>query len=147
MALVVCTSAATKGGGRTLEVGQLFDSGHPLVVANPASFTATVAVGTSTEAGAIKGIYLTGVIAVTVPSITDLDVQKVDVDISADPLAFVAAVGDAVLALPQEALPTNARLANGSVIATDSIQVLFVSDGGNVVGAAKNFKFLIFDLT
>lgn len=102
-------------------------------------------IGAETEGAAIKGIYDSGTIAVTVPSITDPDCAKVDVDISS--LTFAAAVGDAVIARPSEALPTNCRLSGAWVSATDTIQVTFSSEGGNVVGAAKNFKFLIFDLT
>ena len=102
-------------------------------------------IGAETEGAAIKGIYDSGTIAVTVPSITDPDIAKVDVDISA--LTFAAAVGDAVIARPTEALPTNCRLQGAFVVSTDTIQVCFGSEGGNVTGAAKNFKFLIFDLT
>lgn len=98
-----------------------------------------------TEGAEIKGIYDSGTIAVTVPSITDPDIAKVDVDVSA--LTFACAVGDAVIARPTEALPTNCRLQGAWVTATDTIQVVFGSEGGNVTGAAKNFKFLIFDLT
>lgn len=95
----------------------------------------------------IKGIYLSAVVAVAVPSITDPDIAKVDVDISAA-LTAVSAVGDVVLALPQEALPTNARQqGSGTIIAADSVQLVFGSEGGNVTGANKNYKFLIIDLT
>lgn len=148
MALVRCTSASAKGGSQAPVVGELYDSTHPLVVANPASFSATVSFGTSTEASSVKGIYLTGVIAVTTPSVAAAGlIAKVDVDISADPLAFVAAVGDAVIAIPQEALPTNSRLQNAWVTATDSVQVVFGAETAAVTGAAKNFKFLLIDLT
>lgn len=97
------------------------------------------------EGAEVKGIYDSGTVAVTVPSITDPDIAKVDVDVSA--LTFAAAVGDAVIARPSEALPTNCRLLSAFVVSTDTIQVTFGSEGGNVTGAAKNFKFLVFDLT
>ena len=99
----------------------------------------------ATERAVIKGIYDSGTIVVAVPSITDPDIAKVDVSISA--LTFAAAVGDAVIAIPLEALPTAARLQGDWVSATDTVQVVFGSEGANVTGANKNFKFLIFDLT
>lgn len=102
--------------------------------------------GAETAEGAeIKGIYDSGTIAVTVPSITDPDCAKVDVDTSA--LTFAAAVGDAVIVRPSEALPTNCRLSGAWVSATDQVTITFSSEGGNVTGAAKNMKFLFFDLT
>ncbi len=90
-------------------------------------------------------VNVSATIAVTVPSITDPDCAKVDVDISA--MDFQAKVGDAVIAVPLEALPTNCRLGGAWVNATDQVQVTFSSEGGNVTGAAKNFKFVIFDFT
>lgn len=97
------------------------------------------------EGAAVTGVYDSGTIVVAVPNITDPDCAKVDVDISA--LTFAAAVGDAVIARPSEALPTNCRLGGAWVSATDQITITFSSEGGNVTGANKNFKFLIFDLT
>lgn len=102
-------------------------------------------IGAETEGAAIKGIYNSGTIAVTVPSITDPDIAKVDVSVSA--LTFACAVGDQVIATPIEALPTNCRLQGAWVSATDTVTITFGSEGGNVVGAAKNFNFLFFDLT
>ena len=98
-----------------------------------------------TEGAVIKNFKYSGTIAVAVPSITDPDCAKVDVSLAA--LAFAPAVGDAVIAIPLEALPTNARLNGAWVSATDTVQVNFQSEGGNVVGANKNFGFLILDLT
>lgn len=89
--------------------------------------------------------YVSATIAVTVPSITDPDIAKVDVSVSA--MDFQPAVGDAVIPIPLEALPTNCRLQGAWVNATDQIQIVFGSEGGNVTGAAKNFKFLVFDCT
>ena len=90
-------------------------------------------------------VYVSATIAVTVPSITDPDCAKVDVDISA--MDFQAKVGDAIIAIPLEALPTNCRLGGAWVNATDQVQITFSSEGGNVTGAAKNFKFLVIDCT
>lgn len=88
---------------------------------------------------------LSATIAVTVPSITDPDIAKVDVSISA--MDFQPLIGDAIIAIPLEALPTNCRLQGAWVTTTDSVQITFGSEGGNVVGAAKNFQFLVFDCT
>lgn len=96
--------------------------------------------------GGINAISGPGtVVAVTVPSITDPDCAKVDVSVSA--LAFQPVVGDFVIAAPAEALPTNCRLGAAWVSATDQVTITFHSEGGNVVGAAKNFTFLFFDQT
>jgi len=89
---------------------------------------------------------LSSTVAVTVPAITDPDIASVDVDISSA-LTMVSAVGDAVLAIPQEAMETNCRIQNAYVINADSVRVVFGSLGGNVTGGAKNFKFLVTDLT
>lgn len=146
MGFAVCTTTVTQGG-EYCRKGWIVDSTCDLVSRYPSNFSATVGVGTSTECASVKGIYLTGTIAVTVPAITDPDIAKVDVDISSDPLAFVAAVGDQVQAIPQEAMETNARIINAYVIGNDSIRVVFGSEGGNVTGGAKNFKFYLTDLT
>ena len=92
--------------------------------------------------GVLQNFIVSGTVAVTVPSITDPDIAKVDVDVAS---AFTAsiAVGDLVIAAPLEALPTNCRYQSAHVVATDSIQVVFGSEGGNVTGAAKNFKFVV----
>lgn len=102
-------------------------------------------IGTAAERAAISGIYECANVAVTVPAITDPDIAKVDVDVSS---AFTTSitVGSAVIAIPQEALPTNARLQGAWVSATDTIQVTFGSEGGNVSSGAKNFTFLVFTL-
>lgn len=103
-------------------------------------------VGNKSGQAAINGIYLSSAVAVAVPSITDPDIAKVDVTVSS---AFTASatVGDAVVVIPQEALPTNARLQGAFVSAADTVTITFGSEGGNVTGANKNFKFLLIDLT
>lgn len=101
----------------------------------------------ATDRVAIKGIYMTPAdVSVTVPSITDPDIASVDVDVSAA-LSMQPAVGDVVIAIPTAALPTNCRLQEAYVTATDTIRVVYGSEGGNVTGAGTNHKFLIIDLT
>lgn len=87
---------------------------------------------------------LSGVIAVTVPAITDPDIASVDVDVSA--MTMAPAVGDHVEAIPQEAMEATCRVLNAYVTAANTVRVVFGSLGGNVVGGAKNFKFLVTDL-
>lgn len=90
---------------------------------------------------------MTDTVSVSVPSITDPDIAKVDVDISSSNLGFAAAVGDPVIAVPLAALPTNARLQGAWVTAANSVQVTFGSEGGSVTGAAHNFRFFVIDAT
>jgi hypothetical protein len=98
------------------------------------------------QAACGPSFWLSDTVAVTVPSITDPDIAKVDVDVSAGS-TFQPKVGDAVIPIPLEALPTNCRLQGAWTNATDQVQVVFGSEGGNVTGAAKNFKFLYVDCT
>lgn len=97
------------------------------------------------SASAVAGT-LTDTIAVAVPSITDPDCAKVDVDVSSVS-DFQPKVGDAVIPIPLAALPTNARLGAAWVSATDQVTITFHSEGGNVTGANRNFRFLYFDCT
>lgn len=110
--------------------------------------TDTVAFGqNATDRVTIKGVYMTPAnVAVAVPSITDPDIARVQVDVSGA-FSMQPAVGDVVIAIPQEALPTNARLQGAFVYQTDGVEITFGSEGGNVTGASKNFKFLVIDLT
>lgn len=112
------------------------------------TFTGTLTQGSnSTDRVAIKGIYMNpSSVAVAVPSITDPDIARVQVDVSSA-FSMQPAVGDAVIAIPQEALPTNCRLQGAWVYQTDGVEITFGSEGGNVTGANKNFKFLVIDLT
>lgn len=155
MGLVVCTETFSQGGYRA-EVGQVFEDTNYIVATYPDYFadpsdmqaTGPVKIGTAADAVAVKGQYLTAAIDVAVPSITDPDIAKVDVDISAaGSLTFAAAVGDAVVAIPQGTVVSPARLQNAYVIGADSIRVVFGSEGGNVTGENNSFKFLITDLT
>lgn len=89
----------------------------------------------------VKAISKSAALSVTVPSITDPDIAKVDVTVSG------VAVGDVILVAPLVALPTNARLQGAFVTATDTITFVFGSEGGNVTGAEKTFDVVIFDRT
>lgn len=115
--------------------------------------TNSLQVGTAqSDRASVTGIYLTpSNVAVSVPTIANDAAENGDsvaVDVAG---AFIVqpAVGDAVIAIPQEALPTDCLLCGAYVTATDTITVTFVSKegGGGVTGASKNFKFLLFDLT
>ena len=107
--------------------------------------TGGVKIGSGAETAAIKAIIHSGNISVTVPSITDPDIAKVDVDVSS--LTFACAVGDQVLVTPTAALPTNCRFLGAIVTATDTVTITYGSEGGNVTGAGTNHKFTFFDLT
>lgn len=102
----------------------------------------------ATDRVTIKGIYMSPAnVSVTVPSFAADTSDSVAVSV-ASAFSMQPAVGDAVIALPAEALPTNCLLAGAWVTATDEITVSFTSaEGGAVTGAAKNFKFLVIDLT
>lgn len=101
----------------------------------------------ATDRVTVKGVYMSPAnVAVTVPAITDPDIAKVDVNV-ASAFSMQPAVGDAVIAIPQEAMETNARILGCYVTGTDQITVVFGSEGGNVTGGSKNFKFLVMDLT
>ncbi len=110
-------------------------------------FTSGIKVGTAAEASTVKGIYQSGNVSVTIPSFAAETTDSVDVDVSG---AFTVqpAVGDLVLASPSEALPTDCLFAQAYVVSTDTIRVTFdAKEGGGVTGAAKNFKFLLVDMT
>lgn len=72
----------------------------------------------------------------------------VAVDVSAA-TGFAPKVGDAVIAIPMEALPTDCILNGAYITATDTVSVSFgTKEGGSgVTGANKNFRFLYFDCT
>lgn len=106
----------------------------------------------TTDRVAIKGIYMNpAAIAVAVPTIANDAAENVDsvaVDVSSA-FSIQPAVGDAVVAIPTEALPTDCLMCGAYVTATDTITVTFGSKegGGGVTGANKNFNFLVIDLT
>lgn len=106
----------------------------------------------ATDRVTVKGIYHSpAAVVVAVPTIANDAAENVDsvaVDVSGS-FSMQPAVGDAVIAIPLEALPTDCLLLGASVTATDQITVVFGSKegGGGVTGANKNFDFLILDLT
>lgn len=103
----------------------------------------------ATDRVTIKGIYKNpAVVVVAVPTIADAESDEVAVDVSGA-FAMQPAVGDAVIAIPREALPTDCLLNGAYVSATDTITVSFgTKEGGaGVTGANKNFDFLVIDLT
>lgn len=144
---------STPGSGVTIDGALLQDGGAtfsgPVGVGAAVTITGALELG-GTNKATIKGIYHSGTIAVTVPTIANdvaENVDSVDVDISS--LTFAAAVGDAVIANPLAALPTDCLLVSAIISATDTVRVTFASKeaGAGVTGAAVNFSFLIFDLT
>jgi hypothetical protein len=101
----------------------------------------------ATDRVTINGFYYSPAnVSVTVPSITDPDIAQVAVDVSGS-FAIQPAVGDLVIVAPMEALPTNCRFQGAYVSATDEVTICFGSEGGNVTGAAKNFRMFIIDVT
>jgi hypothetical protein len=124
------------------------DSSKNITGFNNITTTGTLTTGANaTDKVAVKGIYMSPAnVVVAVPSITDPDSASVDVDVSAA-FSMQPAVGDAVIAMPQEALPSNCFLSSAYVTATDTVTLMFTSIGGNVTGANKNFKFLVVDVT
>lgn len=89
----------------------------------------------------VVGFAYDTALSVTVPSITDPDIAKVDVTVTG-----VKVASDAVLfASPTVALPTNCRFQNAYVSADDTVTFVFGSEGGNVTGAAKNFLLVVAD--
>lgn len=146
LTLISGASAGASGtaGAVSLDAGAAAGGTGAAVEIGPTNATG-IKLGTGgSERALIKGINVSGTVAVAVPSITDPDCAKVDVDVSS--MTFAPAVGDAVIAIPLEALPTNCRLGGAWVSATDTVTITFSSEGGNVTGANKNFKFLFIDL-
>ena len=129
-------------GGNDLLVFTTTDSGELVTVPN--SFAAG---SNATDRVTVKGFYMSpSNVSVSVPSITDPDTARVQVDVSSA-FSIQPAVGDVVVAIPQEALPSNCRLGGAWVYQTDGVEISFQSEGGNVTGASKNFKFFVIDLT
>ncbi len=120
----------------------------PLTKYNRLEHTGVTKLGATADRATIKGIYLSSAISVTVPTIADAKSDLVAVDVST---AFTVqpAVGDAVTAIPQEALPTDCLLANAYVTDVDQVTVTFTTKegGSGVTTAGKSFKFLLIDLT
>lgn len=140
-------------GNAVLDAGEISGGATPGKVKIGSAYANTIEIGKTqgvNELAPIRGFYISAAnVAVAVPSIADLangtDIQEVDVNVSS--MTFQPVFGDAVIALQQEALPTNCRLMSAQVTATDTVRLVFASNGGNVVGASKNFKFFFIDLT
>lgn len=148
---VTITSGASAGAGGTagnvvIDCGAAAGgtAGSVLIGGTNAGSTK---IGTGAELAAIKAINVSGTIAVAVPTIADGETDEVTADLSG--MTFAPAVGDLVVAIPLEALPTDAILCGAYVSATDTVTVSFsTKEGGSgVTGANKNFKFLLIDLT
>lgn len=134
-------SESTSAAGVTIDGVLLKDAG--------VTATGTTVLG-GTNAASIKGIYYSGTFAVAVPTIANDAAENADsVTVDLSSLTFAPAVGDAVIAVPLEALPTDCLLCGSYVTATDTVTVTFASKegGGGVTGANKNFGFVIIDLT
>ena len=87
----------------------------------------------------------------TVPAIANDAAENADsvaVNVSSN-FSVTISVGDAVIAIPQAALPTDCLMCGAYVTATDQITITFASKegGSGVTSGAVNFKFLVFDLT
>lgn len=106
-----------------------------------------IELGASTGRANLTGIYECADVAVAVPTIADAEIDEVAVDVSSA-FSVSVPVGAAVIAIPQEALPTSAILCGAYVSATDTITVSFAAKegGAGVTGANKNFTFLVFTL-
>lgn len=91
---------------------------------------------------------LSDTVVVAVPTIADAEIDEVAVDVSGGS-TFAPKVGDAVVAIPMEALPTSAILCGAYVSATDEVTISFAAKegGAGVTGANKNFRFLYLDGT
>lgn len=140
----VAVAAISSGTDESLTV----DAKGAGVVVLAGTSTGGISAGSnSTDRVVIKGLYMSPAnVAVTVPAITDPDIAKVDVNV-ASAFSIQPAVGDFVIAAPQEAMEANARIQGCYVTATDQITLVFGSEGGNVTGGSKNFKFFVIDVT
>jgi hypothetical protein len=99
------------------------------------------------SANAVFGV-LTSSVTVAVPTIADAEIDVVAVDVSAA-TSFQPKVGDAVIAIPMVALPTDCILNGAYVTDTDEVSISFAAKegGSGVTGANKAFRFLYFDCT
>jgi hypothetical protein len=130
------------------------DSAGDLLILDTTTGAATATIpaifkqgATAADRAAIKGIYVSGTVVVAVPTIADAEADEVAVATSA--MTFACAVGDAVIAIPLEALPTDCLYNGARVTGADEVTLSFgTKEGGTgVTGANKNFKFLFLDLT
>jgi hypothetical protein len=137
---VVASEGVTGGAALDVQIDDLVVNGTLTAGSN------------TTDRVAIKGFYMNpSAVAVAVPTIANDTAENADsvaVDVSGA-FAIQPAVGDAVIAIPTGALPTDCLLCGAYVSGTDTITVSFASKegGGGVTGANVNFNFLVVDLT
>jgi hypothetical protein len=100
------------------------------------------------EAVSAPASVVSATVEVAVPTIADAEIDAVAVDVSGGS-TFQPVVGDAVIAIPLEALPTSAILCGAWVSGTDEVTISFAAKegGSGVTGANRDFKFLYLDLT
>jgi hypothetical protein len=141
---VITFKTATDAAPSVLTTAMVISAAQNVLISGGGGLT----VGSNaTDRTAMKGFYMNpSNVAVAVPSITDPDIASVVVNV-ASAFSMQPAVGDAVIAIPQEALPSNCKFQGAYVTNTDEITLVFGSEGGNVTGDNKNFKFLVIDLT
>jgi len=144
------TTIATIGSGSN---GEFYCNGTTWFALNGATLAGSFAAGSdATDRVTIKGFYKNPApVSVTVPSIANDVAENIDsvaVNV-ASAFSIQPAVGDAIIAIPLAALPTDCLLLSAYVTATDTITVTFGSKeaGAGVTGAAVNFDFLVIDLT
>lgn len=91
---------------------------------------------------------LSDTVTVAVPTIADAETDVVEVDVSGGS-TFQPVVGDAVIAIPLAALPTDCVLNGAYVTDTDKVTVSFAAKegGSGVTGANRSFRFLYVDCT
>lgn len=122
-----------------------------LTVGGEVTLTGPLEVGnTDTERARMKMWVDTGVVVVAVPSIANDAAENADsVAVDVSNLTFTVSIGDAVQAIPLEALPTDCLQCGAYVTGTDTITVTYATKegGAGVTGANKNYRFLICDLT
>jgi hypothetical protein len=135
------------------ETGEFYCDGTTWYSLNALSNSGAFSSGSdATDRVTIKGFYKNPApISVSVPSIVNDVPENVDSVVVSVAAAFSIqpAVGDAVIAIPLAALPTDCLLLSAYVTSTDNITVTFGSreGGAGVTGAAVNFDFFIVDLT
>ena len=82
---------------------------------------------------------------VAVPTIADADTGEVATNVATSSAPFAPAVGDAVIAIPLAALPTDCTLTGAWVSAANVVTTGYSAQNGAVTGANVNFRFIFFD--
>ena len=91
--------------------------------------------------------YSSAVQVVAVPTIGDADTGEVATNVATSSSPFAPAVGDAVIAIPLEALPTDCSLTGAWVSAANVVTTAYSAQDGAVTGANVNFRFKFFDVS